>query len=275
MSQTRRLSATALSCFLKSPRQYYYRYVLGLQPILPQVANYDHDLVFGSLWHEFTDRFYTGVPEAQNSPQTMQDWLDKTEGWVPEKPREKLTKAFEVLCPQYYQMFRPDDGVRGAGSELWLENDRFVAKLDGLSTDKVIHEVKSTSRAQSIADQLWKVQHSLQVRLYCVLTQANGHCIEFAYKDPPYQIFRGPVEPVNPGLCQIWERELNALADTIYALGDNPDHYPCHTDSCCMTSRFSTSMCAFQLLCDQGLTTDNMLFYKQRESQQQKQKGVS
>ena len=269
----RKLSATALGTFLKSPKKYYWQYVAGLQPILQQVANYDHDIVFGRLWAEFTDRFYKGVPEVQNSTQTMQQWLELTEGWVPEKPREKLTKGLETLMSSYYQMFSPDDDLRSAGSELWVENDRFCGKLDGLSKDGTIHEVKSTSRAQSMNDQLWKVQHSIQVKLYAVLANATGHCIEFAYKDPPYQIFRGPIEPIRPEQRTMWEQELNALASRIQSMGDDQYNYPCNTDSCCMTSRFSTSMCQFQVLCDEGLTDQNMMFYKKRGSQQDKQKG--
>ena len=288
----RKLSATALSTFLDSPKKYYWQYVANLTPILPQVANYDHDIVFGRLWAEFTDRFYKGVSEAENTAQTMTAWLTDTEGWVPEKAREKLTKGLETLMPNYYQTFSPTDGCRaqhdslcsfgqrelpcdckGPLSELWMENDRFVAKLDGLSEDRIVHEVKSTSRAQSVSEQLWKVQHSLQVKLYTVLAQANGSCIEFAYKDPPYTLFRGPVEHVSNDQRDTWELELNALADKIYALGEDPNNFPCHPDGCCLTTRFSTSMCRYQVLCDQGMNENSMIFYKTRESQQDKQKG--
>lgn len=274
MTQTKRkLSATALTSFLKSPRQFYWRYIARLEPIQLQVANYDHDIVFGGIWAEFTDRFYKGISEAVNTPQTMKQWLEATEGWVPEKAREKLTKGLETLCPQYYQMFSPDDGCRAKDkSELWLENDRFVAKLDGLSDERIIHEVKSTSRAQSINEQLWKVQHSIQIKLYCVLAQAEGHCIEFAYKDPPYQLFRGPIEYVSNLQKKNWEQELNILADKIQSLGDDPNNYSCNADSCCMTTKYSTSMCKYQVLCDQGQNKENMIFYKIRESQQDKQK---
>ena len=269
----RKLSATALSTFLDSPKAYYWGYVARLTPIQSSVANYDHDIVFGRLWAEFTDRFYKGVPEAQNTAQTMTAWLADTEGWVPEKAREKLTKGLETLMPNYYQTFSPTDGCRmPEQSELWLENDRFVAKLDGLSEDRVVHEVKSTSRAQSVSEQLWKVQHSLQVKLYTVLAQASGTCIEFAYKDPPYTLFRGPVEHVSSDQRDTWELELNALADKIYALGEDPNNFPCHPDGCCLTTRFSTSMCRYQVLCDQGQNDTSMIFYKIRESQQDKQR---
>lgn len=268
-----KLSASALTSFLKSPRQYYWRYIARLEPITKQVANYDHDIVFGQLWAEFTDRFYKCVPEAQNSPQTMQQWMEATEGWVPEKARQRLTEALETLMPAYYQTFSPDDGARAPDkSELWIENDRFVAKLDGLSDDRIIHEVKSTSRAQSIHEQLWKVQNSIQVKLYCVVAQAKGSVIEFAYKDKPSTLFRGPVEFVKDVDIKAWEQGFNALADRITSLGDDINNYPCNTDSCCMTTKYSTSMCAFQVLCTSGYNDETSIFYKIRASQQDKQK---
>ena len=260
-----KLSASALSTFLKSPRQYYYRYILRLEPIQKSVANFSHDLLFGSLWAEFTDSFYKGVVEDHNTKETITKWLEGSEGWVPDKARDVKTKALTTLTASYYQMFRPDDGCRAPDkSELWLENDRFCAKLDGLSDEGIVHEVKSTSRCPSLSEQLWKIGNSIQVKLYCILADAKGYCIEFAYKDPPHQIYRGPVSYVSDGQKQRWERELNALGDSIYALGDNPDHYTCHTECCLITKGF-VSPCAYQVLCDQGLTEVTRCFFKQRE----------
>mgnify|MGYP001608444005 CR=1 FL=1 len=266
MASSHKLSATALSTFLKSPKQYYYRYILRLEPIQQQVANFDHDKLFGVLWAQFTDRFYKGESEASNIDVTRAAWLEQTEGWVPEKARDTKTRALDALMPQYYQTFSPDDGCRAPEkSELWLEIDRLCAKLDGLSYDGVVHEVKSTSRSPQLAEQLWKVQNSLQVRLYCVLADAFGHCVEFAFKDPPYQIFRGPVILVGDAQKQRWESELNALADMIYSLGDDPNNYPCHTDGCCLTTKGYVSMCQYQLLCTDGINENTDVFYKKRE----------
>lgn len=260
-----KLSATALSAYLKSPKSYYWRYIARLEPGQPSVASYDHDKICGTTWAEFVDRFYKHVPEDENRKVTLDTWLDKTDGWVPEKARDKLTKALETWATSYYQMFNPDDGVRN-GSELNLENERFVAYLDGLSHDKVVHEVKSTSRSPQLAGQLWKVQNSIQVKLYCVLAHATGIRIEFAFKDPPHAIFRGPETPVTPEQLKAWEQELNTLADHIYSLGDDPNNYPCHPDGCCLVTKNITSMCQYEALCDMGYNDFTRIAFKQKEN---------
>lgn len=257
-----KLSATSLSCFLKSPKQFYWRYVAQLEPIQQQVANFDHDKLFGVLWARFVDNFYKGIPEQENTKAILKEWDEGTD-WVPSKAKERLTKALESLCPTYYQQFDPEDGVRqDVSSELRLEDERFVGILDGLSADKVIHEVKSTSRSPQISEQLWKVQHSLQVKLYTVLAGAEGIRIEFAWKDAPYGIFRAPVWWIDEEQRKVWKEELDNLADTIYGLGEDYENYPCHTDGCCMTTKGFVSMCPYQLLCEQGLNEVTKTFYK-------------
>jgi CRISPR/Cas system-associated exonuclease Cas4 (RecB family) len=260
-----KLSASALSQFLRSPKAFWYRYIARLEPIQQSVTTFDHDKLLGIVWAQYTDRFYKHVGEAQNASQTRQAWLEGTEGWVPEKARDRLTKALDGLMPHYYQMFSPSDGCRTAGSELWVENDRFCGKLDGLSDEGIVHEVKTTSRAPQLSEQQWKVEHSIQVKLYCILADAKGYQVEFGYKDPPHSIYRCPVAYVTDAQKQGWEQELNALADTIYSLGDDPNQYPCHTDGCCMVSKGMVSMCGYQLLCDQGLNETTKVFYKPKE----------
>lgn len=267
-----KLSATALSTFLDSPKKFYWRYILNLTPITFSTATYDHDRLFGVAWASFTDRFYKGMGEDENIELARQEWLASTD-WCPEKQRDALTKALDALAPMYYQMFSPQDGCRHPDkSELWVENERFCGKLDGLSEDGIIHEVKSTKHAQSLNDHLWKVQNSLQVRLYAVLAKAEGSCIEFAYKDTPYSIFRGPVMAISADQRALWEQELNNLADYIYSLGDDPYNYPCHPDGCCITSKFMNSICSYQVLCETGYTEDTQLFFQKRLSQQERNK---
>lgn len=250
-----KLSASALATFLKSPKSYYWRYIARLEPIQLSVASYDHDKICGVLWAEFVHRFYNGVGEKENTKQTLDDWYQQTEGWVPPKTQDKLTKALESWATSYYQMFNADDGARGKGkSELFLENDRFLGYLDGLSDTGVIHEVKSTSRSPQLAGQLWKVTNSIQVKLYAVLANATGIRIEFAFKDSPNAIFRGPETPVSPEQRQGWEKELNSLADYIYSLGDDPNNYACNPDSCCLVTKGITSMCQYEMLCDEGVS---------------------
>ncbi len=264
MTQPHKLSASALSTFLKSPKSYYWRYIARLESLQPSVVSYDHVKLCGILGAACVDRFYRGASEESNMAAMMASWLEGTDGWVPEKAKDRLTKALQAWGAAYYQMFRPDDGCRN-GSELHLENERFVAYLDGLSHEGIVHEVKSTSRSPQLTGQLWKVTNSVQVKLYCVMAKAKGICIEFAFKDPPYALFRGPVTDVSEAQRAGWEQELNTLADSIYALGDDPNHYPCHPDGCCLVTKGVTSMCGYYTLCDMGYNDITSIAYRPKE----------
>jgi hypothetical protein len=267
-----KLSASALNTFLKSPKSYYWQYVARLVPAQASVVTYDHDKICGILWAEFVNRFYSGQDETLNCNQLLADWNEQTDGWVPEKAKARLTTALETWSRSYYQMFNPKDGVRGKDkSELFLENDRFLGYLDGLSDAGVVHEVKSTSRSPQLAGQIWKVQNSIQVKLYCVLAQAKGVCIEFAFKDSPYAIYRGQETSVSSSQLLSWEQELNKLADYIYSLGDDPSNYPCHPDGCCLVTKGITSMCQYELLCTDGITDITRYGYKQKTRREDKQ----
>ena len=261
MTQPRKLSATALSCYLESPKAYFWRYIQGVETAIQSVGTYDHDKICGSVWADFVDRFYKRVPEAENTGLTLASWDEQTHGWVPDKFKDPRTRALESWATTYYQEFSPEDGVRN-GSEKHLENDKFMGYLDGLSHDLVVHEVKSTSRSKQIVEQLWKAQNSLQVKLYCVLAQATGIRIEFAWKDTPYGIYRSEIKPVTPNDLQRWETELNTLADCITSLRDDPAHYPCHPDGCCLVTKNIVSMCQYQTLCELGLTDETSIAYK-------------
>lgn len=213
------------------------------------VVTYDHDKLAGSLWSAFVERFYNGVNEAENTQSILTAWDAQTAGWVPDAAKARLTKAITAWASGYYQMFRPDDGCR-TQSEVFVENDRFLGYLDGLNNDRIIHETKTTSRSPQLAGQLWKVENSIQIKLYCVLADANGYCVEFGFKDAPHAIFRGPVVEVTREQKTTWETQLNTLADYIYSLGDDPNHYVCNPDSCCLVTRGVTSMCQYMPLCD-------------------------
>jgi hypothetical protein len=121
-SNKRKLSASALNTFLRSPKAYFWRYKAQLEPAQTSVATYDHDKICGVLWAEFVNRFYNGVDEKTNTKQTLDDWSKQSDGWVPFKAQEKLTNALTSWAAAYYQMFNPEDGARGSGkSELYLE----------------------------------------------------------------------------------------------------------------------------------------------------------
>lgn len=256
-----KLSASAISTFLKSPRAYYWRYVAKLEPAILSVVSYDHDKLAGILWSAFVQRFYDGMTEANNTSILLQAWADQTEGWVPQPARDRLTKAMEAWASAYYQTFSPTDGCR-IQSEVLVENDMFLGYLDGISADKIIHEVKSTSRSPQLAGQLWKVTNSIQVKLYAVLTQAEGVRIEFAWKDSPYGIFRGPMTTITAVQRAGWEQELTALGNLIYSLGDDINNYPCHPDGCSITGKHVTSMCSYETLCTMGVTEETQIAYK-------------
>lgn len=244
-----KLSASSLSLFLKSPKAFYYRHVQQLEVAVKSVGSFDHDKLLGTIWAEAVDRFYKGVPEKQNIERTLKDWHEQTDGWVPSKTQAKYTAALEAWLTTYHMEFDPKDGVRN-GSEKRVENERFVGYLDGLSHDgRILHECKSTSRSPQISEQLWRVQNSIQVKLYAVLTGAEGVVIEFAWKDTPYGIYRAPALEITKEQREAWEQELNVLADSIYALGDDPNNYPCHPDGCCLITKNYVGMCQFQSLC--------------------------
>lgn len=262
MPERKKLSASALTTFLKSPKSFYWRYIAKLEPLGLSVASYDHDKLCGSLWSEFLDRFYKGVGEDANTAETLTTWDDKTDGWVPEKAKDRLTKAIEHWAAAYYQMFNAEDGARYV-SELRLENDRFMGYLDGLSRDNIIHEVKSTSRSPQLDGQLWKVQNSIQCKLYAVLAKAEGIRIEFAFKDPPYALYRSQVIDVTQAQRDEWEAQLNSLADYIFSLGDDPNNYVCSGD-CCLVTKGVTSMCGYYTLCADGLNENTKIAYQER-----------
>ena len=244
-----KLSASSIALFLKSPKAFYYRHIALLEVSMKSVGSFDHDKLLGSIWADAVDRYYKGVPEKANTERTLKDWQEQTDGWVPPKTQARYTAALENWLTTYHQEFDPKDGVRN-GSEKRVENERFVGYLDGLSADHTtLHECKSTSRSPQISEQLWKVQNSIQVKLYAVLTGADGVVIEFAWKDAPYGIYRAERLAITKEQRVAWEQELNSLADHIYSLGDDPNNYPCNPDGCCLVTKNYVGMCQFQALC--------------------------
>lgn len=231
---------------------------------MPSMTTFDHDKLCGVLWAEFVERFYKGVEDQPNTDAMLADWADQTHGWVSDNASSKMVSAMTAWAGLYYQLFNAEDGVRTA-SEKFVENDRFIGYLDGINSEGVIHEVKSTSRSKQISEQLWKVQDSIQVKLYCVLAKATGVRIEFAFKDPPFGIFRSEIKEISQDKITKWEQELNALADHIYSLGDDENNYACHPDGCCILTKNFCSICPFQILCTDGLTEITGIGYKNRE----------
>jgi hypothetical protein len=235
---------------MESPKAYYWRYIANLEPANQSVAAFDHDKLCGVLWAEFVDRFYRrSCTQPANLEAMLKAWEAGTEGWCPQVARDKLTKAMEAWAEIYYNTYTPTDGMRN-GSEKLVENDRFLGYLDGLSHDGLtIHEVKTTSRAKSVHEQVLKIQLSWQVKLYAVLTKATGAVVEIAFKDPPYSIYRAPRYDFTPEEVLGWEQGFNHLADYIYSLGDDPKNYVCYADSCSLITKNFTGVCEYQPLC--------------------------
>lgn len=264
-----KLTASAISTFLKSPRLFYWRYVHelfpdqkypGIEPLLPSVQTFDHDKLFGTIWGGFVTRFYQG--DAGASERATKEWNDS---WVPDKQKKQYGEALAGLMTQYYAQFSPDDGARLPGSsERRIENDRFAGYLDGMSDERIIHECKSTSRSPSLADQIWKVENSIQVKLYAVITGAKGICVEFAFKDPPYQVMRCPTRLLAKEQLSNWQCELECLADGIWETGSGVHAFPCHPDGCCILTKRFASMCPYQALCDEILGAIEL--FKAREN---------
>jgi hypothetical protein len=173
---------------------------------------------------------------------------------------------------------RPSEGQHEAsdivvdctlGSELWVEDDTFCGILDGLSADKVIHEVKLTGNSNGTADRVWNVQHSTQVKIYAFLTDAKGVLVELAYKDAPYGIYRAPVLEFTAAQKFLWRRQYTVLADFINGLkkdftpGTIPGEYPCTAENCNMVTRGGSSPCVWRELCDGH--DECMVFFEPRK----------
>ena len=264
----RKLSATALSTFLRSPKKFYWQYVykgVGLEPLAQSVTTYDHDKLFGVIWASFTDRFYKGMGEVENTSIAVKSWAEDTQGWVPYKTQQSYEKILIALATDYYTQFSPTDGARTSEqSEMKVEDDLLLGFLDGLSADGVIHEVKSTSRSQRLDDQLWKFQQSIQAKVYLALAETNKIRFEFAYKDAPVQTQRMQTVEFPSEKVAGWAKGIRKLAEVIYSLGDDPDNYVCAGDSCSIVSKRWSGMCPFQALCE-GLEGAESLYQLRKE----------
>ena len=268
---THKLTASALSAFLRSPKSFYWAYLhqnaRGVEP-LPNMKDYAHDLVFGQLWGEFVTYFYanTGMPQDF---QLM--WKTRTNGWVDAKTQEQYANVLQALMLSYLQQFSPTDGVRTPeSSERRYENDRFYGFIDGISDDGILHECKTAKRAMRLDEQLWQVQNSIQIKLYVVLTQAAGVCIEFAYKDAPCSVFRTPIVHFNGEQRDKWQWELNSLADGIALMTERSlklGHmaFPCHPSGCTINTKNFTGTCKYRMLCDSDPTADHFYITRNEE----------
>jgi hypothetical protein len=263
-----RLTASAISLFLKSPRAYYWAYVhkngRGVEPP-PSMQDYSHDLVFGQLWGEFVSAFYLSRYAVMDQD-WLREWRTRTDSWVDDKTQERYAATLTSLILDYQRQFSIEDGARTAdSSERKIENERFYGYLDGISTDGIIHECKTSKRSPDLNEQLWRVQNSIQVKLYAVLTRANGVRIEFAFKDAPVQVFRAPLLAITSEQRETWERQLNTLHAAIASMGTDAANYPCHPDGCTLITKGFVGRCKYRMLCDGDPAADT--FYTLRNEE--------
>ena len=251
-----KLSYSAIADFLKSPAYYWWRHkyvhpehpgTRGIIPLDLSMTRFDHDRIFGQVWATFVHRFYAGVEFHVNAEQSHALWATEASGWLDGREFKRLDNALTNLMLDYNLRFSADDGVRTPDtSEMWLENDTFCARLDGLSADGIIHECKATKHAVSLTAQLDKYRYSLQAQLYAVLTDAKGIRIELAFKDEPHEVYRDQVVPYKREQVEQWRIGLNSLAQAIERVGDT---FPCHSEGCNIVSKRYASLCPYQTLC--------------------------
>jgi hypothetical protein len=273
-----KLSPSAIVDYLRSPKLHFWKRVYnngaGLEPLEPSVQRYDHDKSFGVVWAKFVEHFYLGFKLKPNLDFAMSHWRNITDGWVEDKVRQPYDLALSALVEDYYNQFSPDDGMRSGGSEVWLESEFVRGRADGLfhgdsryDEENVlkIHEVKTTSRAPQLAEQLWKVENSIQVKTYTYLADATGVCVEFAFKDPPHTTYRAPIRPITAVERSQWRAEIEGLARHILSLGGKESDYPCNPDGCCLVTKRFVGMCPYQVLCQGNLEVIPYLFKPRRK----------
>ena len=264
MLTKRKLSPSAIDTFLESPRAYYYRYLhpntdgtFGLESLQKSTSNYDHDLLAGKLWAAFVDRFYRRVEMTPNSDQMLAEWMQESEGWVAPKLRGSYTDALHTLALHYYSTYNLDDNAR-LFSEMTVEDEHFTGRLDGLSSERVIHEVKLTRHTSYTSEKVWLVQNSTQIKMYAFLTDATGVLVELGYKDSPYETYRAPVKYFTDEQKSQWRKEYLALAKLIW----DTQEFPCTAERCSMVTKAGARMCQWRELC-QG-NQECMVFFQPR-----------
>ena len=248
-----KLSPSGIVDYLRSPKYFYWSRVYnngeGLEPLEPSVTRYDHDKIFGQVWAAFVWRFYLGTFSEDNLLQAREEWYEMTRGWVPEQTQAKYTGILNNLVADYYTQFSQVAGVRTA-SEQWFENDFLRGRVDGINSAGIVHEVKTTTRSPQLAEQLWRVENSIQVKSYAVLAKAEGVQIEFAFKDAPQVTWRAPVKTITEEQRRGWHEELRLLTSQIYEYASCGNLYPCNPDGCCFVSKNFVRMCPYKPLCD-------------------------
>lgn len=191
--------SSKLICFMGCPRRYFYRYVLGWTPDVPNIH-----LEFGKAWHKAMDHLIRNgcvpgsVPGAFNEfmkvyRQSFGPAEDEDQG--PKTPDNAL-----MALNQYVQEFGPQDRWTPIDVEIPgtvdLGNDMTLAlRLDLLVRDAqskiVIIDHKTTTRLSQVWLAKWPMSFQLHAYLHCALclfdaTEVYGAIVNGAiFRKPP------------------------------------------------------------------------------------------
>ena len=78
--------------------------------------------------------------------------------------------------------------------------------------------------------------------------------MEFAYKDPPYDIFRAPAWPITVEMRTEWEAELTAIRlGMLNCIKEN--YFLCNPAGCNIVVKKGTWPCAYKSLCEENMAT--------------------
>jgi hypothetical protein len=242
------IDATDIAAFMKSPRMFWWNRLYNGTGIV--LAKPNIHFAFGGLWSEFVASFYAGLSKADALNQTMEKWAALSEDFTP-KEYEPLSKALPVLIGEYYLNFRPDDGIR-TESEVEFVWNGFCGRVDGEQAGidyRMGHECKATSRAYSLADQVWYYQNSIQIKLYAIARNWDSVVIELAYKDAPYKVFRAPAMQITPDIRADWTAELTLIRlAMLNCIREN--RFLCVPQGCNIVGKKGSWLCDYKPLCD-------------------------
>jgi len=246
-----KLSPTAVSTYLKNRRQFFWNYIfvhpehpntVGIIPTDKSQDRYDGDLVFGDVWAKFTHRFYNRTEQTENVSLSLYEFEQGVAGWMLPKDKKRFTEALGALADYYYRTFDPQDRF---ASEVRIETEQWVGRLDGWMDGKVIHECKATSSAGSLIEQVRCLQNSVQSRLYAVMTRARGICYELAFKDT-HVVYRAPVYEFDPESVVQWDKEFSDLRLEILSR----ETWMCNFDRCNYATKRAKVVCPYRELCE-------------------------
>lgn len=265
------LDASCMSDFLeKGPRYFYWRWLHNGTGIVPVNEPFKKDLVFGSIWAKFIDKFYQGESFESNYQGAKLAW-EKYEQEFRTTPQSEyelnqiktMPKALDKICRAYYKQFSHADMPGRKGEEEFKTQEGFVGRTDGWVEEAgLIHESKALFHKNNHTDTVWSFQNSLQTKLYAVAKQAKGIIYEFAFKDSPFKVVRQEVMPITSQQAVIWYDELMNIRASIL-LHIRTNRFLCNPNQCSIVGKWQSYLCPYKRLCEGK--TDALPLFKPRE----------